>query len=121
MYSLTDSPNKAGLWSTPALGDGVIYAVTHKGTLIVVDQETGEELWYYTLGFGSWSSPAIVDNQPIVAANDGLLRRFDLSDPRDPQPGLDLQGRNRQCRSDPGRVEGHDLRRQPRRVHVCDR
>ena len=85
MYSLTDSPNKGGLWSTPALGDGVIYAVTHKGTLIVVDQETGEELWYYTLGYGSWSSPVIVDNQLIVAANDGLLRRFDLSDPRDPQ------------------------------------
>jgi len=85
MYSLNEPPAKGGLWSTPALGDGVIYAVTHKGTLIVVDQETGAELWYFTLGYGSWSSPVIVDNQLIVAANDGLLRRFDLADPREPR------------------------------------
>lgn len=85
MYSLTTSPAKGGLWSTPALGDGVIYAVTNKGYLIAVDQETGEELWVYTLGPGSWSSPAIVDNRLIVAANDGLLRSFTLADPTAPR------------------------------------
>jgi len=84
MYSLANSPNKGGLWSTPALGDGVIYAVTHKGYLVAVDQATGEELWVYTLSPGSWASPAIVDNQLIVASNDGLLRRFDLGNPRSP-------------------------------------
>ena len=85
MFSLTESPAKGGLWSTPALGDGVIYAVTHKGNLIAVDQETGVELWVYTLSHGSWSSPVIVDNQLIVASNDGLLRRFDLANPGAPR------------------------------------
>ena len=85
MFSLTQAPAKGGLWSTPALGNGMIYAVTHKGFLVAVDQETGEEVWVYTLSPGSWSSPAIVDNQLIVASNDGLLRRFDLTDPRQPR------------------------------------
>jgi len=84
MFSLNNSPAKGGLWSTPALGNGVIYAVTHKGFLVAVDQATGEEVWVYTLSPGSWSSPVIVDNQLIVASNDGLLRRFDLADPRNP-------------------------------------
>jgi outer membrane protein assembly factor BamB len=39
----------------------------------------------YTLSHGSWSSPVIVDNQLIVASNDGLLRRFDLANPRAPR------------------------------------
>lgn len=85
MFSLAESPNKGGLWSTPALGDGVLYAVTHKGNLVAVDQLTGEELFVYPLSPGSWSSPAIVDGQLIVASNDGLLRRFDLADPRRPR------------------------------------
>ncbi len=85
MFSLTPSPAKGGLWSTPALGDGVIYGVTHKGFLVAVDQETGEEVWVYTLTPGSWSSPVIVDSQLIVASSDGLLRRFDIRDPRSPR------------------------------------
>lgn len=85
MYSLTEPPYKGGLWSTPALGDGVIYAVVNKGYLIAVDQETGEELWVVDIGAGSWSSPVIVDDRLLVAANTGYLRSFSLADPRQPR------------------------------------
>jgi outer membrane protein assembly factor BamB len=84
MFSLTTPPAKGGLWSTPALGDGVLYAVTNKGFLVVVDQETGEEIAAIQLAPGSWSSPAVVGNNLIVAAQDGLLRKFDISDPHSP-------------------------------------
>ena len=55
-------PTRAGLWSTPALGDGVIYAVTHKGNLIVVDQETGEDCGLPTRAMAR-GHLRIVDNQ----------------------------------------------------------
>jgi len=85
MYSLTTSPVKGGLWSTPALGQEVLYAVTNKGNLVAVDRETGEEVWVYQIGEGSWSSPAIVDGHLIVAGNTGLLRDFFIGgDERNP-------------------------------------
>lgn len=85
MYSLVEPPAKGGLWSTPALGDGVLYAVTHKGFLVVVDRETGEELWVTEVGAGSWSSPAVVDNNLIVATNLGFVKNYDISNPREPR------------------------------------
>ncbi|MEX0826240.1 MAG: PQQ-binding-like beta-propeller repeat protein [Acidimicrobiia bacterium] len=84
MFSLTTAPAKGGLWSTPALGDGVLYAVTNKGFLVVVDQATGEEIAALQLAPGSWSSPVVVGNDLIVAAQDGLLRKFNITDPRSP-------------------------------------
>ena len=84
-FSLTDPPAKGGFWATPALGDGVLYAVTNKGYLVVIDQQTGEELSAYFLAAGSWSSPSVVGDHLIVAANDGYLRDFDITDPRDPK------------------------------------
>jgi outer membrane protein assembly factor BamB len=84
MYSLTQAPEKGGLWSTPALGDGVLYAVTHKGFLVVVDTESGEELWVDEVGHGSWSSPAVVDGHLIVATSTGMLRSYDVRQPRAP-------------------------------------
>jgi outer membrane protein assembly factor BamB len=88
MFSTIDPPEngvKGGLWSTPALGDEVLYAVVNKGFLIAVDRETGNEDWVFEVGEGSWSSPAIVDGHLIVAGNTGLLRDFFIgSDERNP-------------------------------------
>lgn len=85
MFSLTEPPAKGGLWSTPALGKEVLYAVTNKGFLIAVDRETGNEDWVFDIGPGSWSSPAIVDGHLIVASNSGLLRDFFIGgDERNP-------------------------------------
>jgi len=86
MFSLTDPPAKGGLWSTPALGKEVLYAVTNKGFLIAVDRETGEEVWVFDVGPGSWSSPAIVDGHLLVVGNTGLLRDFFIgADERAPE------------------------------------
>jgi outer membrane protein assembly factor BamB len=95
MYSLVyptdeDPEPKGGLWSTPALGDGVLYAVTNKGYLVVVDKDTGEEVWVDTVGAGSWSSPVIVDEHLLVATFEGTLRSYDISDPREPRLEWDL-------------------------------
>jgi outer membrane protein assembly factor BamB len=90
MYSLTESPCKGGTWTTPALGDGVLYTVTNKGYLVAIDLETGEELWVDPVGTGCYagphhmSSPVIVDGHLILALVDGTIRNYDLADPAAP-------------------------------------
>ncbi len=76
-----------GIWATPALGDGVLYAATHPGELLAVDTDTGEVVWRDEIGWHAWSSPVIVDDQLIVSvdcAAGGALRGYDITDPRAP-------------------------------------
>jgi outer membrane protein assembly factor BamB len=73
-----------GLWATPALGDGVIYAATEPGELLVVDAETGEVTWREDIGPHAWSSPVVIDDQLLVATCTGELRAYSLTDPRHP-------------------------------------
>ena len=75
-----------GMWATPALGEGVLYAATHPGQLIAVDTETGEIVWEETLGWHSWSSPVVVGDQLLAANCFGELRAYSLTDPRQPRP-----------------------------------
>ena len=76
----------SGLWATPALHEGLLYTNTHLGSLLVVDTETGEIVWQDgTVGWHSWSSPAVVDDTLIVATCVGELRAYSLEDPRSPQ------------------------------------
>ncbi len=75
-----------GFWATPALGNGVLYAVSHPGQLMAVDVDTGEVLWEETLGWHSWSSPVIVGDQLLTANCFGELRAYSLADPRRPRP-----------------------------------
>jgi len=90
VYSLVPSPYWGGFLATPALGDGVLYAVSNKGFLTVVDRETGEELWHDDIGSGQFahgvhmSSPVVVDGHLLLAIASGYLRSYDLSDPRAP-------------------------------------
>ncbi|MCB2223115.1 MAG: PQQ-binding-like beta-propeller repeat protein [Actinobacteria bacterium] len=99
MYSLTNSPCKGGTWTTPALGDGVVYTVTNKGYLVAIDQETGEELWVDDIDDGSgcyaaphhMSSPVIVDGHLILALVDGRIRNYDLADPAAPELVWEMQ------------------------------
>lgn len=89
MYSITDPPDQGGLWSTPALGDGVVYVTTAKGFAVAVDRETGEELWFHELKTQrwreAWSSPVLVDDTLLVASREGILWAFDVTDPRRPE------------------------------------
>lgn len=81
-----------GLWATPALGDGVLYAPTHTGRLLVVDTDTGEVVWEDTVGWHAWSSPVIVDDRLLVATCSGELRAYSIDDPRRPQRLWSTQG-----------------------------
>lgn len=74
----------SGLWSTPALHQGMLYVNTHLGDLIAVDAETGEIVWSEPVGFHSWSSPAVVDGELVVATCLGELRGYSLADPASP-------------------------------------
>jgi outer membrane protein assembly factor BamB len=82
-----DSVDKGGIWATPALGDGVLYAPTEGGRLLAVDVATGEITWEDKIGFHAWSSPAVVDGLLIVTTDctiGGKLVAYDLADPRHP-------------------------------------
>lgn len=77
----------SGTWATPALHEGVLYTNTHLGSLIAVDAANGEILWEDgTVGWHSWSSPAVVDDTLVVATCSGDLRGYSVADPRAPQP-----------------------------------
>lgn len=80
-----------GLWATPALGDGVLYASTNPGDLLVVDIETGEEVWSDDIGWHAWSSPVLVGERLVVATCEGALKAYDVSQPRRPKPLWTLQ------------------------------
>jgi outer membrane protein assembly factor BamB len=80
-------PGDGGIWATPALGEGVLYASTHPGELLAVDTETGQVLWRDEIGYHAWSSPVIVDNTLVVSVNcetGGGLRAYSLADPANP-------------------------------------
>jgi outer membrane protein assembly factor BamB len=76
-----------GLWATPALGDGVLYASTHPGQLLAVDTDSGDITWTDEIGFHAWSSPVVVDGVLLLAVKcelGGALRAYDLTVPRVP-------------------------------------
>jgi hypothetical protein len=81
-----DGGGDSGTWATPALHAGVLYTNTHLGSLIAVDAATGEVVWQDgSVGWHSWSSPAVVDDTLVVATCTGDLRGYSLADPRAPQ------------------------------------
>lgn len=81
-----------GLWATPALGDGVLYASTHTGRLLAVDTGTGEVVWEDEVGWHAWSSPVIVDDRLLVATCSGELRLYSIEEPRAPRRLWSVQG-----------------------------
>ncbi|MDR9449875.1 MAG: PQQ-binding-like beta-propeller repeat protein [Acidimicrobiia bacterium] len=80
-------PGDGGIWATPALGDGVLYASTHPGELLAIDTDTGRVLWRDEIGYHAWSSPVIVDNTLLVSVNcetGGGFRAYSLTVPAAP-------------------------------------
>ncbi len=77
-----------GIWATPALGDGVVYAATNQGRLLAVDRHDGKLLWEKTLPEPTWSSPVVVDDVLIQGDCHGGLHAYDVSDPRRDPPEL---------------------------------
>jgi hypothetical protein len=81
---LTAGSSDSGSWSTPAVRNGVVYVNTHQGSLIAVDAADGALLWEDSVGFHSWSSPAIVDDTLVTGTCLGDVRAYSLADPRAP-------------------------------------
>jgi hypothetical protein len=83
VWSIPDQvAGKAGVWATPALGDGVVYFATNGGRVLGADMATGEILWSKNLGSQTWGSPVVVDGTLIEGDCEGNLNAYDVSDPR---------------------------------------
>lgn len=81
-----DASGDSGTWATPALHEGILYTNTHLGSLIAVDSSNGEIIWRDgTVGWHSWSSPAVVDDTLVVATCEGDVRGYSLANPRAPE------------------------------------
>jgi outer membrane protein assembly factor BamB len=75
-----------GLWATPAVGMGMVYASTEPGDLLAVDAANGEVTWSEEIGSHAWSSPVIVGQELLVATCTGEFRAYSLENPREPVP-----------------------------------
>lgn len=87
VWSVSVPPRETGaggVWATPALGKGVLYAATHPGELLAIETRTGRVTWRDEIGFHAWSSPAIVGDVLLVATCTGTLRGYSLADPAEP-------------------------------------
>ena len=83
MWSVKDqAAGKQGVWGTPALANGVVYADTNAGRVLGIDQQTGQVLWEKNLGSQTWQSPVVVDDRLIIGDCKGVLHAYDVSNPK---------------------------------------
>lgn len=71
-----------GSLSTPALYEGLVYAIGTDGELAAIDQKTGKVYWTKKLTAPLWMSPVPIDHQLLVGDCTGVLHDFDISDPK---------------------------------------
>jgi outer membrane protein assembly factor BamB len=65
-----------GLFSSPALANGVLYIAGK--SFFAIDPTSGHVLWSYNLGVIAYSSPVVVNGWFYCASNDGNLYAFSL-------------------------------------------
>ena len=70
-----------GIWTTPAVVDGVVYVGTNGGRLVAVSADTGAELWSKRLPGPLWSSPVVVDGVLLMGDCAGALHAYDVGTP----------------------------------------
>jgi hypothetical protein len=73
-----------GIWGTPAIYNGVVYADTNHGRIIAASMKTGKILWEKKLPGPTWQSPVLVDDVLIQGDCSGVLHAYDVS-----KPGVD--------------------------------
>ncbi len=84
-----------GIWGTPAIANGVVYAGTNHGRVMGVSMDTGKILWEKKLPGPTWQSPVVVDETLIMGDCSGVLHAYDVSKPKVDPPELwtvDLEG-----------------------------
>ncbi|MBL6991897.1 MAG: PQQ-like beta-propeller repeat protein [Bacteriovoracaceae bacterium] len=87
----------AGVWATPALGKKdphtnkqYLYVPTQTGEFLALDTDDGRTVWQDRIGWHSWSSPNIVQDEKgvdhlLVATCSGTIRNYNLADPKSPK------------------------------------
>jgi outer membrane protein assembly factor BamB len=70
-----------GIWATPALHKGALFATTNSGRLLAVNRDTGTIAWELPLTAPAWSSPVVVDDKLIVADCGGTMYAYDVRRP----------------------------------------
>ncbi len=66
-----------GVWSSPAVVNGVVYIGSDDKNLYAVDAVTGKEQWRFSTGGGVWSSPAVVNGVVYIGSDDKNLYAVD--------------------------------------------
>mgnify|MGYP005837588801 CR=1 FL=1 len=59
--------------STPAVYDGLVYAVDYNGVVHCVDAKSGEPQWTFDTGSHLWASPLVADGKLYIGNEDGDL------------------------------------------------
>ncbi len=68
------------LFSTPAVGEGVVVFVTDRGWITALDKRTGDETWSVRIGNTNRSSPTIEEGVVYLSGgNDGHVYALELS------------------------------------------
>ncbi|HUG82751.1 MAG TPA: PQQ-binding-like beta-propeller repeat protein [Bryobacterales bacterium] len=77
-------------YASPALLDGILYAVDNSANLTAFDVKTGEPLWVHNVGIAQRGSPVIGDGKLYVADVDGTFHILKLSGRAEPEV-LDIE------------------------------
>ncbi len=67
--------------SSPAVADGKILVGSNTGFIYCIDEQTGTEIWNYSLLSGTFSSPAIADGKIYIGTSIGRMYGFAESAP----------------------------------------
>ena len=62
--------------STVAIADGLVYAVDLNGIFVVLDANTGKEVWQHDTFANVWSSPLVADGKVYLTTEDGDVLAF---------------------------------------------
>ncbi|MFM7562272.1 MAG: PQQ-binding-like beta-propeller repeat protein [Planctomycetota bacterium] len=65
--------------STVAIGDGLVFAADHRGTMHCIDLATGKRQWIHDMMCMIWGSPLLVDGHVLIGTEDGKLLLFKAS------------------------------------------
>ena len=82
-----------GIYSSPAVANGVVYEGSGDKNLYALDALTGVKEWSYLTGSGIYPSPAVANGVVYVGSYDGKLYCFSLD------PGGGVQPWNHSPRS----------------------
>ena len=77
-----------GVWTTPIVGEAVVYWTTKPGTIYAIDRTSGAVLWQKSINGPALSSPLLVDGVLLQGDGAGILHAYDVSNPSVEPPEL---------------------------------